>query len=164
VKRPTIIGIGLATLLLTLGYAIGGRWIGAAASVALGCLWLAGLRRGWNGIDSLGLIGFTGLAAVGVWLALATPILLASQVAALATWDLDRFAQRLRSAGRVEAEPDLTRAHLQRLLAATGLGLVLGGVALGVQVPLSFGWALPLAALMILGLSRAIGWLNRAGD
>jgi len=164
VKRPAILGIGLATLLLTLGYAIGGRWIGAAASVALGCLWLAGLRRSWSGIDSLGLVGFTGMAAVGVWLALAAPILLAGQVAALAAWDLDRFARRLRSAGRVEAESVLVRAHLQRLLAAAGLGLVFGGVALAVQVPLSFGWALLLAALVFLGLSRAIGWFNRAGD
>jgi hypothetical protein len=163
-KRPATIGISLATLLLVLGYAIGGRWIGAAASVALGCLWLVGLRRGWNGIDSLGLVGFTGLATVGIWLALAAPILLASQVATLATWDLDRFAQRLWSAGRVEAEADLTRAHLQRLLAVAGLGLVFGSVALGAQVPLSFGWALLLGVLAILGLSRAIGWLNRAVD
>jgi hypothetical protein len=163
-KRPATIAIGLATLPLALGYAIGGRWIGAGVSVAVGCLWLIGLRRGWSGTDTLGLVGFTGLATVGVLLALAAPILLAGQVAALAAWDLDRFAERMRSAGRVEDAADLTRAHLVRLLAATGTGLVLGSVALGMQLPLSFGWALLLAALIILGLSRAIGWLNRAGD
>jgi hypothetical protein len=41
---------------------------------------------------------------------------------------------------------------------------VIGGVALGAQAPLSFGGVLLLAALMILELSRAIGWLNRARD
>ena len=104
------------------------------------------------------------MAAIGVWLALALPVLLASQVAALAAWDLDRFAQRLRGAWRVEAEALLMRAHLQRLLAVTGLRLVLSAVALGVQVPLSFGWALLLGAVAILGLSQTVHHLNRATD
>ena len=58
-RRPATVSIALATLLLALGYALDGRWIGAAASVALGCLWLVGLRRNWNGTDPLGLVGFT---------------------------------------------------------------------------------------------------------
>jgi hypothetical protein len=159
-----MIGIGLATLLLALDYALGGHWIGVVASVALGCLWLAGLWRGWNETDSLGIVGFTSLAAVGVWLALAIPVLLASLVAALAAWDLDRFAQRLQRAGHASPTAALARAHLRRLLAVAGIGLLLSAVSFGIQLPIGFGWALLLGALAILGVSRTIRWLSQAGN
>jgi hypothetical protein len=156
--------IGIATLLLALGYAMGGRWIGTATSVALGFLWLVGLRRGWTGMEALGLIGAFGIAAAGVWFALSTPVLLAGVVAALVAWDLDRFVQRTRNAGHVAEAVALTRAHLQWLLVVAGLGLAFGAVAAGIQVPLSFGWALLLGAFAILGVSRAIRSLTRASD
>ena len=163
-KHSVGVSIGIATLLLALAYAIGGRWIGTATSVALGCLWLAGLWRGWTGMEALGLIGAVGIAAVGVWFALSTPVLLAGVVAALVAWDLDRFVRRTRSAGHVTEATALTRAHLQWLLVVAGLGLALGAVAAGIQVPLSFGWALLLGALAILGMSRVIRSLTRASD
>src|SRR5262245_66173661 len=108
-KRHTGECIGLATALLALGYAMGGHWIGATLVVALGCLWLIGLYRGWNGAETLSLFGFAGLAAAGVAAAVAMPILLASVVAALAAWDLHRFTLRLDNAGRVLPEPALGR-------------------------------------------------------
>jgi hypothetical protein len=161
-KRAAAISIGLATLLLAIGYGLDGHWIGVAASVALGCLWLVGLWRGWHGTDALGLVGFVSLAAVGVWLMLAAPILLVSVVAALAAWDAQRFAQRLWEAEHVRGETELVRSHLQRLFWVCGSGCVLGEIALGVRVPLGFTWALLLGALAIVGLSRAIRWLNRS--
>jgi hypothetical protein len=164
VKHSVGISIGIATLLLALGYAMGGRWMGAATSVALGCLWLVGLWRGWTGMEALGLIGAVGIAAVGVWLALSTPVLLAGVVAALVAWDLDRFVQRTRNAGHVAEAAALTRAHLGWLLVVAGLGLALGAVAAGIQVPLSFGWALLLGTVAILGMSRAIRSLTRESD
>jgi len=163
-KFYAAISIVFAALLPASGYALGGRWIGAAACVALGGLWLAGLRRGSNGIEGLGLVGFVAIAAVGVWLDLAAPLLLVGAVAALVAWDLDRFAQRLLSAGHVEAAPVLVRAHLKWLLIVAGLGLLLGLLAGGIQVPLSFGWVLGLGALAIVGLSRAIRAFNRASE
>ena len=163
-KRYATISIVLATLLPVAGYATSGQWIGVAASVALGCLWLAGLRRGWQGTEVLGLAGFVGVAAVGVWLEVAAPILLAGVVAALVAWDLDRFAQRLRSAGQIEQEPALVRAHLRQLPIVAGLGLLLGLAAGIIPAPSSFGWALGLGALAILGLSRVIRAFNRASE
>src|SRR5215216_4728146 len=98
-KPTTTICIILAALLPAIGYALGGRWIGAVASVALGGLWLVAQQRGWNGVEVLGLVGFVSLAAVGVLLGLAALMLLVGVVVGLVAWDLDRFAQRLRSTG-----------------------------------------------------------------
>lgn len=164
IKTSATISIILAALLPATGYALGGLWIGAALSVALGGLWLAAQQRSWRGIEALGLVGFAALAGVGVLLGLAGPILLAGLVVALVAWDLDRFAQRLQKAGHVEAERELARAHLQRLLIVVGLGQLLAMVAGGIQIPLSFGWIAGLAVLAVLGLSRAIRALNREGD
>jgi hypothetical protein len=156
VKRPAAISIGLAALLPASGYMLNGSWAGASASLALGAFWLAGLWRGWQGTDALGLLGLVAIAGAGVWLGLAPALMLAGVVAALAGWDLDRFAQRLRRAEHVVGEIELARAHLRRLLVVAGIGLGLGGVTLVLQMALSFGWALLLGMLAILGLSRAI--------
>jgi hypothetical protein len=163
-RRYTTISIVLAALLPAAGYASGGHWIGAVACLALGGLWLAGQRRGWDGSEALGLAGFAGIAAVGVWLELPTAIVLVGVVAALVAWDLDRFTQRLRNAGQIDQERTLVRAHLQRLLVVAGLGLLLGLAAGIIPAPSSFGWALGLGALAIVGLSRVIRAFNRAGE
>jgi hypothetical protein len=163
-KLYAAISVVFAALLSATAYALGGHWVGATASIVLGGLWLAGLRRGSNGIEGVGLVGFVGIAAVGAWLELSASVLLVGIVAALVAWDLDRFAQRLRSAGYVEAEPVLVRAHLQRLLIVAGVGLLLGLLAGGIQAPLGFGWVLGLGALAIVGLSRAIRAHNRASE
>jgi hypothetical protein len=159
-KRWASACIGLATALLTLGYVIGGHGIGATLVVALGCVWLIGLHRGWNGAETLGLFGFVGLAAVGA-AAVAVPILLASVVAALAAWELHRFTLRLDNGGRVLHEPALVRSHLRWSLGVAGAGLLVSLAAPALQIALPFGATLLLSALAVLGVSRAIHWLNR---
>ena len=162
-KRYAGACIGLATALPALGYAGGGHWIGATACVALGCLWLIGLHRGWSGIETLGLVGFIYLAAAGVWAAIAVAILLASVVAALAAWDLHRFGLRLDAGdrGQVPDRPALVRSHIRWSLGVAGVGLLISLVAPAIQIALPFGVTLLLSTLALLGVSRAIRWLNR---
>ena len=85
-------------------------------------------------------------------------------VAALVAWDLDQFAQRMRVAGRVDGAPELERRHIRRLLIVAAIGGVLGAIGLGLRVRLSFGLALLLAALAMLGLSITVGFLRRLRD
>jgi hypothetical protein len=162
VRYAAAISIILATLSLGLGYAMGRLWAGAALSVALGVLWLLGRRRGRGWAASVGMTCFVGTAALGIWWQLSAPAMLVGSVAALAAWDLDHFTERMRSTDHVVGQDGMVRSHLRRLLIVSGIGLLLGGVALGVQIELSFGWALLLGASAILGLSRARGFARRA--
>jgi hypothetical protein len=155
--RPlTLLCATLATLALALGYADQSLWDGVGVAVALGLLWLAGDWRNWDWAADVCLAGWLGLAAFGTWQELPAGWMLIGVVAALATWDLGHFAVRLRAAGAILPPADLTRAHLRQLAIVIAAGLLLGGIALGIQVELTFGWALLAATLAIIGLSRLI--------
>lgn len=155
---------GLSVFLLALGFALHGLWAGTAAVLAAGILWLLGQWRALPWASSAGLVAQTVAAAVamlnGVWGGWSV----LSVVAALAAWDLDQFAQRMRAAGRVDDAPRQERRHIQRLSVVAGIGGLLGLVALSLQVRLSFGLALLLAVLMMMCLGLVIGYMRRAGD
>jgi len=53
---------------------------------------------------------------------------------------------------------------VERLAVIAGLGLVLGGAPLVARFRPSFGAALALAALVVLGLSQLVGYLRRESD
>jgi hypothetical protein len=160
-KRLIGVCIGVATALLALGFFGANNRFGATISVALGCFWLVGLYRDWAGTAALSLLGFAGMVAIGARSAAAVPLLLMSLVAALVAWDLQRFLWRLGASGQVLDQPALTRAHLRWSLGVAGVGLLIGLVAPAIVVPLPFSATLLLSALLIFGVSRAIGWLNR---
>lgn len=154
----------LATCALALGYGLGGLWAGALLILGLGSLWLLGQSRGWSSMASVALVLFVGAGAAGLWLGLAGGWMLPGVVAALSAWDLDHFAQRLRSAGRVDRVRELERRHIRRLLIVDGLGLVLAVAALGIKVRFGFGVAFFLGLLAALSLSLVIGSMRREGD
>jgi hypothetical protein len=153
----TLLSASLATFALALGYANQSLWGGVGIAVVIGLLWLAGDWRGWDWAAEPCLAGWVALAAFGAWVGLTAGWMLLGVVAALAAWDLGHFAARLRGAGAIPPPSELTRDHLRRLAIVAGAGLLLGGIALGIRVELTFGWALLAAALAIIGLSRLIG-------
>ena len=156
------LALGLAAGALTLGYALRESWPGAALIVALGFAWIAARRR-QDWAPSLGLLVFTAMAAFGAWRGAPTAWMLAGIVSALAAWDLDHFARRLRDAP-VDGEAALARAHLRRLLLVSSAGLLAGWFALGVRVELGFAAALALGLLVLVALSRAISLLRRGAE
>jgi hypothetical protein len=158
------ISIGLTTCAFALGYALGGLWAWTPFIMALGLLWLLGRWRGWGWMASLELVLFAGVAAGGLWQELAAGCLLFGMGAALAAWDLDYFAQRLKSVGYIERAHDLERCHLQRLLVVEGLGMLLAAVALGTKVKFGFATACLLGLIAVLGLSQAVGFLRHESD
>jgi hypothetical protein len=149
-----------STCTLAVGYALGGAWPGTLLILALGLLWLFDQWRGGGRVASVALVFFVGAAAVGLWLDLGDVWMLLGVVTALSAWDLDRFAQR-QSNVRVENIQLLERRHLRRLLIVDGVGFLLAAVGLGLKIKVSFGAALLLVLLAVLGLSRAVGFLRR---
>lgn len=103
----------------------------------------------------------SGAAATGAWLGLDPYLLLLGLIAALSAWDLDAFSRQVQDTDAVK--PALEGRHLRRLLVVDGIGLVSAGLALTVQVRLSFGLAMAVAIAALVGLSRAIGFLRRDG-
>ncbi len=153
----TLLCAGLAALALALGYVSQAFWEGAGLTVAIGLLWLAGDWRIWDWTADACLAAWVGLAAFGSWQGLPAGWMLIGVVAALTAWDLAHFAVRLRGAGALPPPAELTRAHLRQLAIVAAAGLLLGGIALGIRVELTFGWAILAASLAIIGLSRLIG-------
>ena len=158
------ITIGLAEIVLAMGYAVGGTWKVLPILLAMGALWWIGQRRRWNFLASVALVGFVVAGALGLWVGLPAGWMLVGMVAALSAWDLDHFARRLRGVERVEMRLALERFHILRLVSVDGLGLLLAGVALAVQYKFSFDVALVLGLVAVLGLSQMISYLRRESD
>ncbi len=172
--------IGLLTLLMAAGFALTAHPWFSAISALLGLAWLAAelpvrkpartagqadwlTRRpygeGWAA--SLGLPIFCGLAAVAVWLGLPAWLGLAAVGLALAGWDLARLAHRLVEAPDAAAAQRTERLHLARLGIALGIGLLLGGIAMIVRIPLDYGMALVLVATALAAFSLAAREIRR---
>jgi hypothetical protein len=163
-------GAGLSVFFLALGFALSGLWPGTAAILAVGALWLLGHLRPTGQLGALRWTSSAAFAmlvigaAVAMWMSVWAGWPLLGLVAALATWDLDQFARQMRIAGRVDDGPGLERRHIQRLLIVAAIGCLLAAVGLVLRLRLSFGLALLLAALAMLGLSLIVGYMRRMGD
>ena len=162
--RLLAITIGLAAIVLAMGYAVGGARTFSPILLAMGALWWIGQRRRWNFLASVALVGFVVAAAMGLWMGLPAGWMLVGVVAALSAWDLDHFARRLRGVERVEMRLALERFHILRLVSVDSLGLLLAWVALAVQYKLSFDVALVLGLVAVLGLSQMVSYLRRESD
>ena len=175
IVRAVIFCVVVAGAAATAGYAVVGAWQIGVIGAALAGLWLVALRRGWRGLPSLLFLGFILLAAAGVALPAAAfwaPLCL---VAALAAWDLDRFAGRLAvvetassAANHAEAgvaeTAELERRHLLRLAVVAGIGLGLSWAGQAIQLKLNLTVMLILGFVAILALSRVVRLLARESD
>lgn len=194
VTRIMTISTLVATAALALGYGLNRRPIGALIFVALGLLWLVGQRYAWRAFAGLGLLGFATGALLGTLYGVQNGWLLVAITAALVAWDLHHFTQHMRDSkeqtpvsersetATADAEADadtvrlntrarletearaLERAHLQRLAIVSGLGLLLGTLALTIRLTLRFGFIVALGVVAIFGLSRLIHYLRQESD
>ncbi len=151
----------VAALAMIAAYALSALWVGSVIILALSLIWLVGQQRQVKWLVDLGLIAFIVIAAFGVWWGVGGGWMLFSAVVALAAWDLAHFARRLGQVDQVAAEARLRQAHLWQLLMTVGLGFVLGGVALSIQLKMDLGWLIVLGLLVVVGLSRVLGSINK---
>jgi hypothetical protein len=156
----TVLTVGL----LTWGYAMGEAWSWVPLIIAVGALWLAGQRYRWHWMTSWALVFCVSFAAAGMWAALNEGLMLGGVLAALSAWDLDHFAQQLRSVEQDERTPLLERRHIVRLLLVDVVGLLVTGAAFRIDLEFGLGIAFLLGLLAIVGLSRTISFLRRESD
>lgn len=153
--------IGLATVGLAAGYVATERWSWVAIILLMGLLWLAEPLHGARWVATIGLLFFSTVAVVGVFLDLPTVWLLTSLVAVLVAWDLGHFAHYLDDVPEVRKEPELTVNHFRRLGIVAGLGWILGVVAINIHVTLDFVLTLALALLIVIALSGTVRHVRR---
>jgi hypothetical protein len=90
--------------------------------------------------------------------------MLAGLVAALTAWDMAAFLRGLHGVDRVVDRRALERQHLLRLLLVDSLSLLLGALALGLQVSFGFGLVVLLGLAMILALSGVVRFVRRESN
>lgn len=152
-----------ASILLAAGYWLSGY---AQISLALAILPIIGLIflwRGWGWVLSILLAIFSGLAAAGFYLEVEPAWLVLGIVAALVAWDQEHLSARIKSAGRIDSQSMLIRKHWIRLGWVCLAGLLLVGLTYLIQVEFTFGLAVFLAILAVIGLSQGIAFLRRSG-
>lgn len=194
VARIMTISTLVAAAALALGYGLNGNLLGILIFIALGLLWLVGQRYAVRASAGLGLLAFAIGALMGTLFGVQNGWLLVGMTAALIAWDLHCFTQHMRvneqptpvnertetTTADTEADADtvhldtrarleveahaLERAHLRRLAIVSGLGLLLGALALTIKLTLSFGVIVVLGVIAIFALSRLIHYLRQESD
>ncbi|MDX9954496.1 MAG: hypothetical protein RBT75_10390 [Anaerolineae bacterium] len=135
-----------------------GAWVLALGFGVLGFFWVGFSQRH----RFMGLIFALCIAGIAMAAGLDVGMgwLLVGITAALAAWDLEAFGARMAGVARIEHEHALVRDHLRRLGMVCSAGLLLATLASFVRIQLSFGVALVLASIAVLGLGyvlRGIG-------
>ena len=156
--------LGLLASVMALGFGLAGHPLIALSAAVLGAGWLVIIWRlggGSPALDDIGLLIFTGIAAWGLWQGLSAWLALVGVLLALAAWDMGRFIRRQVLALNDEAAARMERTHLIRLGQALVGGLLLGGLALLVRIPLDFGMALLVGIIAVVALSRLVVNVNR---
>jgi hypothetical protein len=152
-----------ASILLAAGYWLGGYVQISLALAILPIIGLITLWRGWGWVLSILLAIFSGLAAAGFYLDVEPAWLVLGIVAALVAWDQEHLSSRIKSAGRIDSQAMLIRKHWVRLVWVCLAGLLLVGLTYLIQVEFTFGLAVVLAILAVIGLSQGIAFLRRSG-
>ncbi len=153
----------IALSCLLAGYGLAGQWLilPALAGMALG--WLA--LRDRPGISPHGilLVAYIFLAAGGILFGGSPYLMIAGVTAALACWDLRRFAESLEGDQVSDLAAALQKQHLEALALAASLGLLLGlgGALLRLHIP--FGLTVFLVLMAYLALERGLRRLDITG-
>ena len=160
-KLLTFSAVVVATLVLLLVYLLAGRVDLVMLAVGVSLIWLSGLWRGWTWSANVGFVGFAAVAALGAWLGMWPAGMLVALIMALVAWDLHRFLLRLGSADYVIDALNLQKIHLRQLAIVTGVGLVLGILALSIELNLGLGWVILIGLIVALGLNWLVGFTRR---
>jgi hypothetical protein len=151
--------IGVAAL--AIGYAVAGLLLVSLVIVFFGAMWFAAQQRNGVGLEGILFTLFVLAAGIGFWLGAPGWLMLLATVAALGSWDLDHFLQRLSVVERVEFETGLGREHLRRLGMVEGLGLLAGLLALTSRMFIPFWWEILLVLLAVIGIRLVVRFVRK---
>ncbi len=149
------LSIAVATLCLAAAF-VASSWWSSLAMLGIGLLWLSVLRHGNSRVADWGLFFFVLAAVWGGLQELAWGWLLTAVVAGLVGWDLTHYLAHLQAAPERRGESELVRRHLLRLAGVAGGGWLLAGLTLFATVRFNYLWALALAGVAVILLTRVV--------
>jgi hypothetical protein len=148
-----------------LGFGIRGLWVEMVVALGFTAMAIYAEHSSWSErLAGPSLAGFAVLGGGGLLRGLPTLLGLITVAAALISWDLHYFRQRLAKVDHIEAEGALVKEHLQRLFVVVGLGVAAGGLALLIRVSYGAGILFLLGLILVFGLSRAVSYLRKESD
>lgn len=135
---------------LGLPYILSGNWI--TLIIFLAMTFLGTIMKKWSVFWSTSSLLFIDVffAAIGVVVHLPVLLMVGGCTSALVSWDLTNFGQGMVKLQRLEAVERLERYHLQSLLIAISLGLILALISSYANLQISFG-ATVLFVLIAVG-------------
>ena len=107
---------------------------------------------------------FVVICLVGTILGLRIIFLFLGMLAALNAWDTDRFYRRWKGALGREANKNLERRHLFRLLWVDGVAISVTILGLTIKTQLSFGLMLLVVVIALISLSQLVRLLRNPGS
>ncbi len=154
--------LGISSLSFGIGFISSGSPGFSVSAFVLGGFWALAHRRAWTWADRLSFATFCLIMAAGAWQGVGELWLSIGIAAALISWDSSHLITRANQVDRIDHQEGVIRRHLLRLgwVLIIGLGLCL--LALNLHLAYTFGWALILALVMILALSRVISFLRES--
>ncbi|MFQ5942102.1 MAG: hypothetical protein ACE5JF_00980 [Anaerolineales bacterium] len=124
------------------------QWLWVLALVANAPLGVIARRRGgWISAWLVAQIAISALSGIHALLALGATL------AGLAYWDLAAHYQRLEGTEQIFNYRSLVRSHNRSLMTALAMGSLMGGVAIGIPLQLSFVAAVFLDLLALAGIA-----------
>jgi hypothetical protein len=106
---------------------------------------------------------FTGVCLVGTFLGLRSLFLFLGITAALNAWDADRFYRRWKDTLGREANYNLERRHIFRLLLVDAVAIGVAILGLTIKTRLSFGLMLLVVVIALISLSQLVRLLRNPG-
>jgi len=103
---------------------------------------------------------FTGVCLIGTFLGLRSMLLFFGVTAALNAWDTDRFHRRWKDALGREANNNLERRHIFRLLLVDGVAIGVAILGVTIKTRLSFGVMLLVVIIALISLSQLVRLLR----
>ena len=161
-RMVTALSIAVATLSLAAAFVASSGWISLVV-VGSGLLWLSVLRHGNSRVADWGIFFFVVAAVWGGLQGLAWGWLLTAVVAGLAGWDLTHYLAHWQAALERRGENELARRHLLRLAGVAGGGWLLAALTLFATLRFNYLWALALAGLGVILLTRTVRALRSRG-
>ena len=153
--------ITITALFLATGFGLAGEWIWALIAILMTPIWLFARKYADTRLPFICLLASVGLAVVGILTGVSSLWMFLGSGFSLAAWDLLLFSAALEN--KLSGEP--TRLyeikHIQSLVLALGLGIVLFLLGRSFTIQTPFALLIVFIISVLFGLDRTLGDIRK---